>query len=224
MNWREAIRPFNEGVAQYDKWYENNPAFAIELAALRAITGDMPRPRLEIGVGTGQFARALQIEFGLDPAISPLRLACRRNIMTINGLGECLPLRTQAIGSAYLLFTLCFLPEPDPVLHECARILQPGGRLVVGMIPALSPWGKRIADRADRNDSWYCHARVRTIAETVSLLAACGFEVLASRSTLFQTPGRRLAFEETRPGMAEDAGFCVLVTGRKERASCSRST
>lgn len=214
MNWREVIRPFNEGAARYDEWYENNPAFAIELAALRAINQDLPVPRLEIGVGTGRFAQALQIGFGLDPAISPLRTASRRNIMTINGIGEHLPLRSQAIGTVYLLFTLCFLPEPAPVLQECARVLRPGGRLVVGLIPALSPWGRRVAEQKGRNGSWYRHARVRTIAETVRLLTACGFAVLASRSTLFQVPNRELTFEEPMAGMAEEAGFCVLVAGR----------
>jgi len=214
MNWREVIRPFNEGAARYDEWYENNPAFAIELAALRAINQDLPGPRLEIGVGTGRFAQALQIGFGLDPAISPLRTASRRNIMTINGIGEHLPLRSQAIGTVYLLFTLCFLPEPAPVLQECARVLRPGGRLVVGLIPALSPWGRRVAEQAGRSGSWYRHAQVRTIAESVRLLTAGGFAVLASRSTLFQVPDRRLTFEEPVAGMAEEAGFCVLVAGR----------
>ena len=223
-DWREAIEPFNEGAAEYDEWYENNPAFAIELAALRAITGDMPRPRLEIGVGTGRFAQELQIGFGLDPAVAPLGIASRRNIMTINGQGEHLPLRTRVIGSVYLIFTLCFLPEPSPVLRECARVLRPGGRLIVGVVPALSPWGRRIAERAGRSDSWYRHARVRTIAETVRLLAAGGFAVLASRSTLFQTPDRRLDFEEPVAGSSEEAGFCVLVTCGKGDAACSHPT
>lgn len=224
MSWREAVRPFNEGAERYDEWYANNPAFAIELAALRASFMKLPEPRLEIGVGPGRFALALQVEFGLDPAIAPLRLAARRNIMAINGLGEQLPVRSRAIGTVYLLFTLCFLPDPGKVLRECSRILLPGGRLIIGLIPAGSSWGKRVSDRGRKNDPYYRHARVRTVGDTVRLLADNGFCVLESWSTLFQAPARELQPEEPVPGVAEDAGFCVLITGIKGAAPCGLST
>lgn len=224
MNWREIIRPFNEGAAQYDEWYENNPAFAIELSALRASSMELPRPRLEIGVGPGRFARALQVEFGLDPALSPLRFASRRRIMTMNGLGEQLPIRSRSMGTVYLLFTLCFLPDPHLVLQECSRVLLPEGRLVIGMIPAGSPWGRRVAERGRQSDSSYRHARMRTIDETVHLLAGSGFSVLESRSTLFQPPNRELIHEEPVPGAREDAGFCVLIIGKKGADPCGPPT
>jgi ubiquinone/menaquinone biosynthesis C-methylase UbiE len=224
MNWREIIRPFNEGAAQYDEWYENNPAFAIELSALQASSMDLPRPRLEIGVGPGRFARALQVELGIDPALAPLRFASRRNIMTMNGLGEHLPIRSRSMGTIYLLFTVCFLPEPDLVLQECSRVLLPEGRLVIGMIPAGSPWGKRVAERGRQNDSSYRYAHVRTIDETARLLVDSGFSVLESWSTLFQPPNGELIPEEPVPGAREDAGFCVLISGKKGAEPCMSPT
>jgi SAM-dependent methyltransferase len=224
MNWREAIRPFNEKAAQYDEWYENNPAFAIELSALQASSMELLRPRLEIGVGPGRFARALRVEFGLDPALSPLRIASRRNIMTMNGLGEQLPVRSRSIGTVYLLFTLCFLPDPGLVLQECSRILLPNGRLVLGLIPAGSSWGKRVVDQARQHDSCYRHAHVRTVNETVQLLAGKGFFVLESWSTLFQPPNGKLIHEDPIPGVREDAGFCVLITANKGEEPCVSPT
>ncbi|HHO48532.1 MAG TPA: class I SAM-dependent methyltransferase [Desulfobacteraceae bacterium] len=224
MNERETLRSFDERAEQYDAWYDNNPAFAVELAALRASTMVLPRPRLEIGVGSGRFARALQVEFGLDGAFSPLLIAARRRIMSVNGMASHLPFRSQAIGTIYLLFTLCFLAEPGLVLGECSRILLPAGRLLIGMIPAGSAWGKRAAERAREKDSFYRHAHIRSIDETVRLLEANGFAVRESWSTLLQPPGRDIVPEEPIRGALEDAGFCVLISGREERKQCADPT
>ncbi|MDD3618942.1 MAG: class I SAM-dependent methyltransferase [Desulfobulbaceae bacterium] len=221
---REALRSFDQRAAQYDAWYDNNPAFAMELAALRASTMVLPRPRLEIGVGSGRFARALQVEFGLDGAFSPLLIAARRHIMSVNGMAEQLPFRSRAIGTIYLLFTFCFLAEPGLVLRECSRILLPGGRLLIGMIPAGSAWGKRAAERARHKDSFYHHARFRSIAETVHLLETGGFGVQESWSTLLRTPDHDIVPEEPVPGALEDAGFCVLFSGREEKRPCADRT
>jgi len=212
MDWREVSHPFNQLAGQYDSWYDDNPAFGIELAALQATPEKMPLPRLEIGVGPGRFAQALQTEFGLDPAISPLQLASRRSIMTVNGVGEYLPVRSHSIGTVYLLFTFCFLVDPVAVVRECSRILLPGGRLIIGLIPAASPWGQRLAELGRSNHPYYRHARLRTIAETTRLLAENGFHLHDAWSTLFQPPDRELRHESPIAGTREDAGFCVLIT------------
>lgn len=211
MTWREAARPFNERTAEYDSWFADNPVFAIELAALRALGEKLPRPRLEIGVGPGRFAQALGIEFGIDPAFSPLQLASRRGIMGVSGTGENLPVRGASIGTVYLLFTLCFLPDPVAVFGECVRVLRPDGRMIIGLIPSGSAWGKRLSERGKSGDPFYRHARFRTIAETKQLLASHGFRLAEAWSTLRQPPGRQLQFEPPKTGAEESAGFCVLM-------------
>lgn len=216
MTWRKAVRPFNERAAEYDNWFADNPLFVIELAALQALGEKLPRPRLEIGVGPGRFARALGIEYGIDPAISALQLASRRGIMGISGTGENLPIRQASIGTVYLLFTLCFLPDPLAVLGECARVLRPGGRIIIGLIPCGSAWGKRLRERGKNGDPFYRHARFRTIAETKQMLAVRGFLMEDAWSTLRQPPGRQPQFEPPQPGAEESAGFCVLKAVNKE--------
>ena len=210
-----ATLPFNELAAEYDRWFEASPIFALELAALRACGTRMPRPRLEVGVGPGRFALEMGIEFGIDPALAPLHLARQRGIMTACGTGEQLPVRSRAIGSVYLLFTLCFLENPSAVLKECARILRPGGRLLIGLIPGASAWGKRLLARGRSGDPFYQHARFRTIAETKELLASHGFLEEEAWSTLRQPPGGQIHAEPPRPGAEEDAGFCILITSQQ---------
>lgn len=214
MSLPEAAKPFNKNAREYDRWYDTPPLFAIELEAIRAADIRFMRPRLEIGVGTGRFAQALGIEFGLDPALSPLQLAHHRSIITLNGIGEQLPVRTQSIGTVYLLFTLCFLADPAAVLTEFFRVLKPEGHMVIGFIPRLSGWGRHLANKGRKKHPYYRFARFRTIAETRTILTENGFTILEAWSTLFQPPGQRLEFEYPRRGASEEAGFCVLRCGK----------
>ena len=126
-----------------------------------------------------EFSRkALGIEFGVDPALSPLQLARRRSIIVLNGTGEQLPVRTQSIGTVFLFFTLCFLTDPAAVFRELFRVLKPGGNVMVGFIPAKSKWGKYLAQKGRENHPYYRHARFRTGAETKSILTGQNFQVI----------------------------------------------
>lgn len=215
MSQSPAVQPFEDRAAEYDRWFVDSPVFAMELAALRAFATALPRPRLEIGVGPGRFAQALEIEYGIDPAHAPLQLAVRRGILVARGVGEKLPVRTATMGSVCLLFTFCFLPDPAAVFAECARVLLPGGRLLVGIIPRDSSWGKRLRERGRSGDPFYRHARFRSVAETQEMLATHGFQVFASRSTLQYAPGKQLQAEVPVAGALENAGFCVMLAGRQ---------
>lgn len=214
----ESAQPFNEHASEYDTWYDTSPLFEIELEAIRATSIQLMQPGLEIGTGPGRFASTLGIEFGLDPALSPLQLARDRSIIAINGIGEQLPVRTQSIGTVFLFFTLCFLTDPAAVFKEFFRVLKPGGFAAIGFVPAHSSWGKHLARKGLDNHRYYRFAHFRTIAETKGMLVENGFQVLEAWSTLFQPPLQRLEHENPRPGANEDAGFCFLIT-RKEGES-----
>lgn len=215
MTGQSAVEGFNSLAGEYDNWYRDNPVFAGELAALQAIRETLPRPAFEVGVGPGHFAAALGTEFGLDPAITPLHLAAGRSIIAINGAGEYLPLRAGSIGTVYILFTLCFLADPAAVLRQCFRILAPEGRLVLGFVPRCSSWGESIEKRGRRQHPLYRFARLQTVTEATGLLGKNGFAILEAWSTLMQPPGCYEQPENPLAGSREDAGFCVLVSGRK---------
>ena len=215
MDWQTASRPFNKRAEEYDSWFENNPLFDIELKTLLAIRENLPRPRLEIGVGPGRFAQALEVDYGIDPAISPLQLATSRSIMVINAIGESIPLISASMGTVFMLFTLCFLTDPEHVLKECSRVIKPNGKLVIGMVPQLSEWGKLFNKKGDKGHPYYRHARFRTIAGTKEMLSQNGFAVIESWSTLLQSPDKPVMDETPQSGINEDAGFCVLITGKK---------
>jgi SAM-dependent methyltransferase len=214
----ESTRTFNERAAEYDSWYDTSPLFDIEAEAIQACTVELRRPGLEVGVGPGRFAQALDIEFGIDPALSPLQLANHRSIIVLNGIGEQLPVRTQSIGTVYLFFTLCFLTDPVATVSELFRALKPDGYVVIGFIPAHSTWGRHLARKGQDSNPYYRFAKFRTVADTEALLSGGGFHVCEAWSTLFQAPSQKLVHEQPCAGASEKAGFCVLIARKKRSA------
>lgn len=215
----DIIRTFDERAKEYDGWFDNNPVFGIELAALQDLSKYYLEPKLEIGVGTGRFAKELRIDFGIDPALGPLRIARDRGIKTVAGTGEYLPFSSRSMGSIFILFTLCFLADPSKVLAECSRILVPEGILIVGIIPEGSSWGEQLKNKAMQGNPFYRHARFRTVIDLLDLLYKNGYLVFSSRSTLYQHPSEQYNDQRLDFVHDEQAGFCVLAAKVKENRS-----
>src|SRR5512137_1695444 len=142
--------PFDSLADRYDSWYDGKGrlAFEIELAALRPLLAELPRPWLEVGVGTGRFAQALGIPLGIDPSVELLALARRRGIDVMYGEGEELVFKPASFGTVFMLTTWEFLRGPAKVLAECRRVLMPEGRLVNACLDPDGKWGRSYAEKA----------------------------------------------------------------------------
>jgi len=210
-HWRQLSTPFQEQYREYDRWFVDNPVFDLELAAIKSLETTFGPPGLEIGIGPGRFAQCLGVEFGIDPAQPPLTLARERGARVCRAIGEQLPFGTGVFGTIYLLFSLCFLAEPEAVLRECRRTLKPRGHLIVGLVPALSPWGRMLTRKGENDHPFYRRAQFRTIAATLGLMERRGFKLIESRSALFSSPQVTPQIADHRPGHNENAGFAVLV-------------
>jgi SAM-dependent methyltransferase len=210
----QAAKVFEDHAAEYDGWFTDSLVYRIERAALRSLNRGMPGPKMEIGVGPGRFAMDLGVVFGLDPARSPLQLARQRNITCCQGFGEELPIKDCVVGTVYLLCTLCFAFNPVKMVAESSRILHHGGYLVIGMVPARSPWGKHLAAKKDAGHIFYEHANFYTIEAVSQWLARANMRVVAHRSTLYQNPGETEYEEPPRDILDEGAGFVVMAARR----------
>ncbi|MBU0909992.1 MAG: class I SAM-dependent methyltransferase, partial [Proteobacteria bacterium] len=206
LSWRERSAVFHDQAQDYDQWFEDSLLFAIELAAVRELQTPLDDPKIEVGVGPGRFAQALQVAIGVDPALAPLKFAQTRNIKVVQAIGEQLPFAGESAGSVFILFTLCFLAEPMKVLGECHRLLRPGGHLVLGMVPAAGAWGKALQAKKEKGHPFYRHASFYQVLQVVSRLQEEGFAVVESRSSLFQAPEELRDMEHSRPGLDEKAG------------------
>lgn len=205
---------FEELAGRYDAWYDTGAGralFDLELCALRPLLAGTAAPRLEVGVGSGRFAVALDLDAGLDVAGAPLALAKSRGVLAVRGAGERLPFRDGAFGAVTLVVTLCFVEDAAGLLAECARVLGPGGRLVDGLVPLDSAWGRAYEAKGRSGHPFYRHARFLTTAEHRRLLAAAGFRIVDSRSILLQAPGKDPVAEPVQRGAVAGAGFVALA-------------
>ncbi len=209
-HWQHNSQVFHERAGEYDTWFDNSLLFAIEKTAIQLLKSSFAPPALEIGIGPGRFAEALHIPFGIDPAFAPLQLAKKRGQATCQAIAEEMPLATSSVGAIYLLFTLCFLASPSRFLQECGRVLQPDAPLIIGFVPADSPWGRYLLEKKEKGHPFYQNARFYTIEEVRQLLKEYNFQICQGVSTLYQRPGEIQVLEQARPGLDEQAGFVVI--------------
>lgn len=216
---------FDAYATQYDAWYDSKvgrPIFATEVACLRPFIHRHPGPGLEIGVGSGRFAQALDIEYGVDPSSALLRMARTRGIRDVMAAGENLPFPDEVFGEVLIALTLCFVREPARVLEESRRVLRPGGGLVLGLILRESPWAEFYAWKGREGHPIYSQALFFGREDVKALLHFSGFEALEYRSCLFQPPGLSSQVpEEPRAGYHLSAGF-VAIGARKGRSEQAR--
>ncbi|MHB1776128.1 MAG: class I SAM-dependent methyltransferase [Acidimicrobiales bacterium] len=212
-----AAQAFEDLAERYDAWYDTAPGrvlFDLELGAIRPLFAGTAGPRLEVGVGSGRFAAALRIEVGLDPAEMPLRVAKARGVRVLRGVGDQLPFADDTFGAVALVVTLCFVEDPVAVLAEVGRVLRSGGRLVVGLVPLDSAWGRSYEEKGRAGHPFYHHARFQTLAGHRLMLAVAGFRIVEARSTLFQAPSDEPVAEPVRSGAVGGAGFVALAAQR----------
>jgi SAM-dependent methyltransferase len=211
--------PFDELASEYDAWFDKDGSliFFIEVQAFKTLLPSLPRPWLEIGVGSGRFAQALGIETGIDPSIKLIRMARRRGIKAFQGRGEQEMYDQGTLGTVFLIVTLCFLDSPLDVLKEANRILAPGGKLVLGLVLEGSPWGQFYQQKKDEGHRFYAFATFYSHDEVAKLLVQAGFVAERIISTLFQKPYDVQNTEIPREGYFPDAGFTIIIAGKKDR-------
>lgn len=224
----EAVRVFDREADRYDAWFdspEGRVLFQSEVAAVGLLLKGVPGPVLEVGVGTGRFAEALRIPYGIDPALGVLKLARRRGIRVVQARGEALPFSDRTFGGVLLVVTLCFA-SPRPLLQEAKRVLRPDGGLVVADILRDSPWGRWYFEKKRASHPFYRHAIFYAMQELEGFLTGAGFALAGVTSAITQKPGGPLVPEPAYEGWQPEASFvCLLgkaagIPGRAEGKLC----
>jgi ArsR family transcriptional regulator len=118
------------------------PASAVESALLGLVPGGEPGRLLDIGTGTGRVLELLapKIRQGLGVDASKAMLALARARLANPDLAHCavrladmyrLPLTNGSFDTAVLQMVLHFAEDPAGAVAEAARVLRPGGALIV---------------------------------------------------------------------------------------------
>jgi SAM-dependent methyltransferase len=143
------------------------------LAALEPVPGETV---LDLGVGGGWLSARLLARgcalVGVDPSAEVVARTRRRLPAGrfLEGRAEALPLADAALDGAASVNTIYFWPVLEPPVAELARVLKPGGRLVLGF------------QTAEAVRAWPGHVHGFTAWETADVEAALdagGFRVVA---------------------------------------------
>ncbi len=212
------IVPYETHAGEYDDWFRDNRfAYESELEAVRELLPGAGTG-VEIGVGTGRFAGALGIPFGVEPSRSMGRIARKRGIAVIGGIAEALPFREGRFDFALMVTVLCFLDDAEGSLREAHRVLAPAGSLVLAFIDRESPIG-RIYEERKSESLFYRDATFYSAPEVETLLGKAGFRAIAFRQTIFQAPEGMVRRDPVREG--HGYGCFVAVRADKQGGSYS---
>src|SRR2546422_7776291 len=135
---------FSSSAGQWDRMRDELFGDRVHLAALAALA-DGDAVAGDLGCGTGQVTAALAPfvarVIAVDSSAAMLQAAKKRlqgadNIDLRRGDLEALPIDDARLDAATLMLVLHHVPEPERALAELARVLKPGGHLiVVDMLP-----------------------------------------------------------------------------------------
>lgn len=128
----------DDGAGDFTRRYITDPAMLARIRRLEAKTA------LDIGCGEGRFCRALADEgiatTGIDP--TPALLAAARSRHPLGTYVEAdaadLPFEDESYDLAVSYFTLIDIEDAEAAIREMARILKPGGSLLITNTSSLA--------------------------------------------------------------------------------------
>ncbi len=204
------IEPFEQYTGEYERWFRKHIlVYESEVQALRQLLPPFNRA-VEIGVGSGRFARPLGIPIGLEPSRQMANLARRRGISVQIGIAEALPYRSEAFDLVLLVTTICFLDDLPAALQEIHRILRPHTHLLIGFIDRESEIG-RIYQKFKQQNVFYRVATFFSVPEVERALTRAGFGHFRYSQTIFHPLDKICRVEPARSGYGEGSFVGILA-------------
>jgi glycosyltransferase involved in cell wall biosynthesis len=140
---------------------------------------------LDVGCGSSKILEALPHAVGLDLNFKPLRFRRQTNRLVVNGDVHRLPFADETFEAVICSEVLEHVPYDARVFTELARVLRPGGLLVVGtpdygrwQWPFIEWWYTRLLPGAHGHD----HVQRYTEASLRARLIEFGFEPQEAQS------------------------------------------
>lgn len=201
--------PFDPIAKEYDQWFDDNKnIFHAELEAVRNFLPKQGRG-IEIGVGTGRFAKELGIEYGIEPSEAMAKFASARGIKVTISKAENLPFEDGSFDFAIMVTVDPFVEDIEKVYNEIFRILKAGGKLIVGTLHKEGEIAQDYLGMSDRGV--YKNARFHSVSETLQLLKSNGFTNFNTCQTLINLQSK----EVEMPIEGHDKGSFVAIEAVK---------
>jgi ubiquinone/menaquinone biosynthesis C-methylase UbiE len=206
--------PFNDHVAEYEDWYKKYPfVFRSEVAAIKEF---LPRGEnirgIEVGLGTGRFAKALGIKDGIEPAENMRSVAEGKGIFVLNAVAEHLPYKSLQFDFVLMNFCISYFEDVPEAFKEAHRVLKRGGCLIAGFIDKNSRIGRFYQERKPES-VFYKKANFYTVPRIEKELKNAGFKKLQFLQTLFHDLDVIKSIQKPLPGHGK--GSYVLIKAIK---------
>ncbi len=139
----KAARYFKASAADWDTIRSLHVAEeSVEVRMRELFGGERAPVLLDLGTGTGRILELFSecVDQGIGVDASPAMLAIARNRLERAGLTHCqvrhadifhLPYSNSSIDAVTIHQVLHFLDEPAKAMEEAARVLKPGGRILI---------------------------------------------------------------------------------------------
>jgi ubiquinone/menaquinone biosynthesis C-methylase UbiE len=204
MDTAQPTEGLTESYAQWRSSRLGQITDALEQQLLFELLGSVAdKTLLDIGCGDGALASDLArrgaIVTGLDADSVMIAAARRRTeiegtqLYLVEGQAERLPFNDAAFDLVVAVTVLCFVRDAERAFIEMARVLKPGGRLVIGELGRWSFWAARRRIRGWFGDPTWRAAIFRTAAELRGFARAARLDVVEIRGAVHYPPCRLMA-------------------------------
>ena len=192
---------------------------------------------LEAGCGTGllldETARVARNAIGLDLSRSMLGLAQHRGLPVVQGSLTALPLPDQSVDLVYSMKVLAHVPPIREALAELARVVRPGGHLLLEFynprslryLAKLMVGAAPIAEGTTDRDVYTRYDALQTarsyLPASVEFIGVRGVRVVTPFSQVFRIPVLAALFERAEravcdwPVLRSFGGFLILIARKK---------
>ena len=206
------IEPFEKHLIEYEKWFDKYlPVYQSELLAIKSIA-NVPENAVEVGIGSGLFAKPLGIKRGIDPSWTMIKKSRERGLKVDYGIAENLPWHDMSIDYALMVTTICFVDDPLKSISEVYRILKPNGTFVIGFVDKDSQIGEQYL-KYKNTSIFYKDATFFSTKEILSFFQKTGFKKEKILQTVF---GRLDEIKKVqKPVKGFSKGSFVVILGKK---------
>jgi len=187
------------GPDAYARWRASQIGAITERLERRLILGLIGnvsgRSVLDVGCGDGDFAVELTKRgatvTGIDASLEMILAARRRalqhgaDIVFEVATADHLPFPAEQFDVVTAITILCFVEDTAAVFREIARVLRPGGRVVIGELGKWSPWAAGRRFRAWLGSPLWRQGRFRTAHELRDLAEQAGLVVETVRGAIY---------------------------------------
>ncbi len=206
----------------------------LERAAVLDLAGPLAAlDVLDVGCGDGAYALAAAEAggrvAGVDASATAVEAAQRRAgaaglaAAFLVGDASQLPFVAERFDVVLAVTVLCFVPDAEEAVAEMARVLRPGGLLVLADLGRCSPWAAWRRMRGWAGNATWRRTRFWTLRQLRALMRGAGLEPARWRAAAFYPPvtpaARLLAPLDAALGVRITCGAAFLALQGRKRGS-----